>query len=181
MANIFGQELANLIRDCAYSQGEIDRTMAQITRLRAEKNELEERLASVSKELAAAEEGLLETEEKVVVLRERIAEKAPRLPLDDIRSILSTPKTGDWEWGKFNREMIRVLKHANGKPISTSDLMEHCAKHFGIVDQRTASGSSKLRDAVGRRLREMAAKGAVERLPGPTASAPAYWVWVGLE
>lgn len=181
MANYVNPELCRIIRDVAYSQGRAKKIVGLITRLKNEQKKLEARLAALPAELAEAKEALKVQQAEVTALKVKVKIKAPKLPLHDIRAIVPTPKTGNWEWGDFKRELIDVLKAANGRPLSTSQLMAHCQARFGIVDQPLPSGGSRLRDAVGRPLRFLAKQGAVSRLPGPTPSAPAYWVWVGLE
>lgn len=181
MAKYISNELARIIREVAYSQGRTRKIYGLITRLKNEQQRIEARLAALPAEIAEVEEALNFALAEVEALRAEAKEKAPSLPLHDIRSIVPTPKTGTWEWGDLKREIIAVLKAANGKPLSTSQLMEHCAIRFGIVDQPLPNGGSKLRDAVGRPLRSLAVIGAVKRLPGPNPSAPAFWVWVGLE
>lgn len=180
MANYLNHELCRIVRDIAYGKGQARKIKWLIVRLNREQKKIEERLAQIPLELEEAERVLKAIEGDLNISNEKARDKFPWMPLHDIREIVPTPKTGNWEWGDFKRELIHVLKEANGRPISTRQLVDHCSARFGIEEVRTAHGG-KLREAVSKRLREMAAKGIIRRLPSPSASAPAYWVWVGLE
>lgn len=177
MANHLNPELSQIIRDISYGNGTLYKLRGLIKRLQFEKARIEERLKQLPLELAEAEAEMQRLIVETGRVQKRAKEKYPKLSIEDIRPVVPTPKRGDWTWGEFKRELIFVLKAAQGKPVSTKVLVEHCVIRFGLPTS-TIEERRFLRSVVRKPLRQLAAQGAVERLHNPNPSAIAYWRWI---
>lgn len=180
VANYLNRELSKIIRDISYGNGELKKLRGLITRLRHEKEHIEERLKQLPQEIAEAEAEM----QRLLVETGRTEKKAkgkyPKLPIEDIRPTVLTPKRGDWNWGDFKREIVVLLKAAQGKPVSTNTFIDHCVIRFGLPNA-TIKDREILRNAVRKPLRQLVEVGVVERFNNPNPSALAYWRWIGLD
>lgn len=171
---------ANAIRDHAYAKGELHKLSGKLVALKQEKARLEARLAEVVIELPEAERLRSEALARLQQADQVMTELLPNIKKRHVRAIIATPKIHGLEWGDFNRELIKILKTATVKPISTLEIMTQCAAKFDIAWD-TPELRESLRDRIGKRLREWVKKGIIRRLPTAKPKDMAYWVWVGLE
>jgi DNA repair exonuclease SbcCD ATPase subunit len=177
VANYLNHELSQIIRDIAYGKGRTQKLRGLIQRLKSEQAQLEERLRQLPQEISEAETALAEIVAKVQETKKKAQHKYAGLPIEDIRAVIPTPRQITWHHGEFKRELVSVLRSANG-PVSTRQLMDYCSARFGIVEIQ-GTKRNKLRDQVSRRLKEMVDKGWLQRLEGPHPTSPAYWLWIG--
>lgn len=179
MANSISPELSQVIRDISYTKGVLRKLRGRLKSLNWEKAHIEERLKQLPLELAEVRAEIQRLVAQTKVTKEKAKDKYPTLPFEDIRPVVPTPKRGDWRWGDFKREIIYVLKAAQGALVSTRFLFDHCVIRFGLP---TATNDERefLRHAIRKPLRQLVALGAVERLPNPTPNpnALAYWRWI---
>ena len=93
----------------------------------------------------------------------------------DIRSIRQTPRMEGRKHGDFRRELVRVLKEADG-PVWGKELIRHMAYTFNLpmdtFEQRTRASY-----LVRRPLNVFKEKGAVERLPTGGNNTEGLWRW----
>jgi len=163
MARYISLDLARLIRDRAYTSGEVEKTARKAAALRVE-------LASAETLHSKATADLAEID---LQLRNHPSIKPTR-----IRSIEGRVKHLKLAHGEFTREMVRYLRAANG-PVSTSELRIHLSEVFGIEEGTTPAEREWFRKKVVRRLRHIADKGAVQRLHDPDANNIGFWFWTG--
>jgi hypothetical protein len=163
MARYISLDLARLIRDRAYTSGEIEKAARKAQALRSELAIVEAQHAQAKAELADIDARLKDY---------------PSIKPARIRVIKGRPRRLKLTHGAFTREMVRYLREANG-PVSTYELRIHLSEVFGIQEGTTLAEREWFRKKVARRLRHIADKGALQRLHNPDANDIGVWVWIG--
>lgn len=161
MANYLGPKLSRLVRRRAYLAGEI------VGR--------EKRVAELRSRLTAEEKAVQDAKDHLQALDVEI-ERESALDVADIRPIRATPRTMDGKHGQFVRELIRLLKEANG-PVDMENLVEPMALRFSIP---FSTGEERKRAGylVRRRLNKLREYGAVHRLPTVPGRRTGVWRWI---
>lgn len=98
------------------------------------------------------------------------------IDVQDIRPIRATPRTTGSGHGEFVRELIRVLRAADG-PVDMADLVREMASKFGVPFS-TPEERRRAAYMVRRRLNELREKSAVVRLPTETGRRTGVWRWI---
>jgi hypothetical protein len=128
MGNILGARLSRLVKENAYSKGKVASLGVEIA-----SNQLE--IKAMRKSLKTAQESVLRTE--------RLIAHLSGIDVAQIRPIQSMPRVMQGKHGEFRREIVRLLKEANG-PVRTSELMRVLIAEFQLpistVEERTARG-----------------------------------------
>jgi hypothetical protein len=162
MRNILGARLSRLVKENAYSKGKVVSLGVEIASHQSE-------LKTMRKSFKTAQESVLRTE--------RLIAQLSGIDVAQIRPIQSMPRVMQGKHGEFRREIVRLLKEANG-PVRTSELMRVLIEEFQLpistVEERTRA-REKLRGP----LLIMQKRGAIRRLPSPDAQGYGVWEWVG--
>ena len=169
MAKYISNELANLIRERAYTKGDLSRL---------ERDESEALAIFVHQRQRIRD---IRQQRKVVLARIGVldAEITKQIPVDpaNIRPIRSTPKSG-LKKGSIVSAIVRVLV-ASPTAVPTPDIVQALVSKFGW-----AYGSDGEKDIARRKvvqpLRVLVKKGAVQRLHDTTKNDIGLWMWVGL-
>ena len=172
MANPLGNKLSRIVRDIAYTKGDV----------LMQKNAAEkamEQLKQAAAEFKAARSGIRRAEARLAELRATLGEHTD-IAADDIRAIRHWPKLPTTAYGKVIKELVRYLQEA-GEPCCTGDIVTHLATKFGMpigTNPERVETSCSIR----RRLRKLVQQGAVARYPEETVldgHSVAYWHWIG--
>lgn len=168
------------IREYAYAKGEYKKLAGKLIGLENRRQSLEKQLAETKAELASTQSLHAEALARLNDAKKGMATTVPVIPLHHVRAIAAAPKLHTVRWGDYNRELIEVLKIATVDPISTGEIMQWFSTRFGI-SLETPKDREELRERIGKRLRELAKRGIIRRLPITKGTRMAYWLWVGLE
>ena len=169
MAKYISNELANLIRDRAYTNSDLSRL---------ERDESEALAIFVQQRQRIRE---VRQQRKVVLSRLGVldAEITKQIPVDpdNIRPIRSTPKSG-LKKGSIVSSIVQILV-ATPTAVPTPDIVQALVSKFGW-----AYGNDSEKDIARRKvvqpLRVLVKKGAVQRLHDTTKNDIGLWMWVGL-
>lgn len=160
MANRLGTNLSRLIRERAYLSGTLPALEVRVSTLRAD--------------LKAANAALLAASSRMAELDAAIGALSAIDPVD-IRPIRSTPRVMRGVHGEFRRELLRVLKEADGA-VGMRDLVRHMATTF-CLPMGTPADRERAGYLVRRPLNVFRSKGAVRRLPEHPDTGEACWIW----
>lgn len=178
--NWLNAEESNAIREYAYAKGEYKKLRGKLLGLEKRRQSLEKQLAEANSELASTQALHAEALERLNDAKKGMAKAVPVIPLHHVRAIASAPKIHTVQWGDHQRELIAVLKMATVDPISTGEIMQWFSTRFGI-SLETTKDREELRESIGKRLRALAKKGVIRRLPIEKGTRMRYWLWVGFE
>lgn len=173
-------EESNAIREYAYAKGEYRKIQGKLIGMTAKKRGLEKRLAETDAALAAIETLWAEAVERLNEAKKGMDKAVPNIPKDHVRAIVAVPKIHTEKWGDQSRELCAILLSAVTEPIAMKSIMERFANRFGFPLE-TGQDREALRELLGPKLRALARKGVIRRLPSENSWDMAYWVWVGLE
>ena len=171
MANPLGNKLSRIVRDIAYTKGDV--LMQKIAADKAM-----EQLKLVAAEFKTARSAIRRSEAHLVALQTALGEQTD-IATDDIRAIRHWPKLPTTAYGKVIKELVRYLQEA-GEPRSTGDIVTHLATKFGMpigTNPERVETSCSIR----RRLRKLVQQGVVARYPEETVldgHSVAHWHWI---
>lgn len=172
MTNHLGNKICRIIRDIAYTKGELA-SQKQIA------DKAREQLRQAAEQFKAAQAAIRKAEQRMSELRESLAENID-LPIDDIRAIRSWPKLPTTSYGKVMKELVRYLQAA-GEPKSSDEVFDHLSTMFGMPVS-TYKERVYTKCSIRKRLRLLVTKGVVARFPEETVldgQSTAYWHWIG--
>lgn len=169
MAKYISNELANLIRDRAYSKGDL---------VRLEREESEALAIFVHQRQRVRD---IRQQRKVVIARLGVldAEITKQIPVDpaNIRPIRSTPKSG-LKKGSIVSAIVQILV-ASQTGVPTTDIVQALVSKFAWAYGNDSEKEIARRKVV-QPLRVLVKKGAVQRLHDTTKNNIGVWLWVGL-
>lgn len=160
MGNPWGAKLSRLIRERAYVSGAIE--------------PLQREIADVEFKLVAAKATYAEHLSRLTHLDEQIAYHSSINP-EEIRPIRKLARVTQGEYGSFRRELIRLLKEADG-PVAIGYLVDRMADMFHLPLE-TAADRKHSMDLVRKPLNIFRRRGAVERLPNVPEERQGRWRW----
>lgn len=162
MGNRLGAKLSRLIRERAYLSGTLPGLQERVNILRAD-------LKAANAALKVGSARLEELDAAIGVLS--------AIDPAGIRPIHSTPRVMSGEHGEFRRELIRVLKDAEGV-VGMRALLRHMAATFSLPLE-TPTDRTRAGYLVRRPLNHFRMMGAVKRLPNHPDTGEACWMWIG--
>ena len=172
MTNHLGNKISRIIRDIAYTKGELA-TQKQIA------DKAHEQLRQAAEQFKAARAVIRKAEQRMSELRESLAENID-LPVGDIRAIRSWPKLPTTSYAKVMKELVRYLQAA-GEPKSSEEVFDHLSTMFGMPVS-TYKERVYTKCSIRKRLRLLVTKGVVARFPEENVldgQSTAYWHWIG--
>lgn len=161
MGNPWGTKLSRLIRERAYVSGAIEPLQQEIT--------------DIESALASAKAKHAEHLARLQHLDEQIIQLSTINPQEDIRPIRKLARVTQGEYGSFRRELVRLLKEADG-PVSVGYLVDRMANMFHLPLE-TAADRKHSMDLVRKPLNIFRRRGAVERLPTRPGERQGVWRW----
>ena len=165
--------VARLIRELAYAK-------ALLANHKAAADRAWRHLVPIADEFRLHRMMLRETQLRIKALTDKLGETTC-ISVADIRAIQNWPKTLGKPHGHIMDEMVRYLKAADG-PVSTNMVVSHMVKTIGIPVS-TSAERILARANIRKRMRDLAAKGIVIRLPdisSPSGQFVGCWLWKGL-
>lgn len=172
MANHLGNKLNRIIRDIAYTKGELLSQNSVATKAMAQ-------LKQSANEFKNSRSAIRAAEIRLAGLKTSLEEEMD-VSIDDIRAIRHWPKLPTTSYGKVIKELVKLLQVA-GEPMATGEIITYLVAKFempvGTNAERVETGSS-----IRKRLRKLVKKGVVVRYPEETVrdgQSVAYWQWVG--
>ncbi|MBU6514158.1 MAG: hypothetical protein KGR99_17805 [Betaproteobacteria bacterium] len=167
MARQVGTKLLRLIRERSYLSGELPI--------------LEKAVSDRSAELQAAREGLEVARAKIAELDAQIVALVPGIDPNDVHPRRRTPRRQSAPHGAFVDTLVEVLQEAGAAGINAKELGAQLWLVFPM-DQSTADCRRKARRKIGKALRGLAARGAVEQIgqdtDPTTGQSIGRWRWV---
>jgi hypothetical protein len=161
MGNVLGTKLSRLIRERAYLSGALPGLQDRVSDLRAD-------LKAANAAFKAGSARLAELDAAIGSLS--VIDPAVIRPIQGIQRVMSG------KHGEFRRELIRVLKEAEGA-VGMRTLVRHMSAAFSLP-METSRDMRRAGDLVRRPLNIFRAKGAVKRLPDHIDTGEAYWMWI---
>jgi hypothetical protein len=158
--NRLGAHVSRLVRDRAYAGGEL--------------RSLQRRAKDLKSELQAVEERILEASRLITELDEAIASRSC-IETALIRPIRLTPRRIGSRHGTFNATLVAFLRDA-GRPVLTSEVLQHMTEAFHLPTATAVERESTRRRIV-RPMRNLVAKGVLERLHDVDGNTEGCWVW----
>lgn len=172
MRSHLGNPVHRIIREIAYTKGEIKSQQIVVEKARKQREEL-------NSTIKTARAVIRKAEAQCTKLQEKLSHKID-LSADDIRPIRNWPKLPTTRYGKVLKELVRYLQDAE-EPLSSGDIVTHLALLFGMPydthDQRDETSNS-----IRKRLRRLVREGVVVRYPEEMVrdgKTPALWLWIG--
>lgn len=172
MANHLGNPINRIIRDIAYTKGELLTQKGVADKAQAQ-------LRQAANEFKTARCAIRAAEARLSSLKASLAEKMD-IPVEDIRAIRHWPKLPTTSYGKVIKELIRYLQVA-GEPVTTGEIITYLVDKFGMPFE-TEAQRDETRSRIRKRLRKLVQQGVVVRYPKETVRdglSVAYWHWVG--
>lgn len=172
MANHLGNKLNRIIRDIAYTKGEL---LSQ----KSVADKAKEQLVLSANEFKNARSAIRAADIRLAELQKALAEEMD-VSIDDIRAIRRWPKLPTTSYGKVIKELVHYLQAA-GEPKPTGEIVAHLVAKFKMpmgTNAKRIETSSSIR----KRLRKLVQKGVVVRYPEETVRdghSTAYWQWIG--
>jgi hypothetical protein len=161
MGNLLGTKLSRLIRERAYVSGALPGLQERVSDLRAD-------LKAANAAFKASSVRLAELDAAIGALS--VIDPVGIRPIQGIQRVMSG------KHGEFRRELIRVLKEAEGA-IGMRTLVRHMAAEFSLP-METRRDMRRAGYLVRRPLNIFRVKGAVRRLPDHPDTGEAYWMWI---
>ena len=172
MANHLGNKLNRIIRDIAYTKGEL---LSQ----KSVADKAKEQLTLSANEFRSSRAAIRAAEIRLADLQKALTEEMD-VSIDDIRAIRRWPKLPTTSYGKVIKELVKLLQAA-GEPLTTGEITTYLVAKFempvGTNAERVETSAS-----IRKRLRKLVKKGVVVRYPEETVRdghSVAYWQWVG--
>lgn len=181
MSNYVPRIILNLIKQQAYTSGQLRKLERQLEKEKANCAAMEAAYLEAKNDLAKIEEKIEATKAGLQDIATRIEETAPTLDINDIRSIEHRPKTSGLGFGELSKTLVDIFLEANGKPLTTGEIRDQMVERLKLPNA-TAKDRNDTYERISKRLRFYAGQGIIKRLHAPDYGVRmGTWVWVGLD
>jgi hypothetical protein len=181
MNNYVPKAILDLIKQQAYSSGEITKLERHLGRKKAKYLALKTAYFETRNTIAEIEIKLEKAKASLIEATAGLAKIAPTLDINEIRSIEPRPKTSRLPFGEISRRIVDVFLGANGKPLTTGEICDQISERFQLPNA-TAKDRKDTYERISKRLRFYAGQGVIKRLHAPDHGVRmGTWVWVGLD
>lgn len=171
MATSIGYAVSRLIRQRSYAGGELKRAEKKLEQATAVLRSAQAQHRAAKKEMQAVLKQIAELDGEI--------EAQSAIDVGDIYARKATPKRHTRKWGRHLVEIIHVLRAAEGKLVTTTQVVAHMADLYGLP-QTTAEERRFARKWVTAKLSYLARRGAVERHHDLAGNSPGLWRWSGI-
>lgn len=171
----------DLIKQQAYSSGQLKKLERQLEKEKAKCDALKAVYLEAKRDLAKFEERIETAKAGIQDIARKIAETAPMLDIKDIRSIEHRPKTSGLRFGQLSKTLVDIFLEADGKSLTTGEIRDQMVERLKLPNA-TVKDRNDTYERISRRLRFYAGQGVIKRLHAPNhAVKEGTWVWVGLD